>query len=402
MKFFLFIESYTFLFQGSSSDLVYNSLDGTCFSYTSPIIRSLLQEIAFNESCYGTFIDDEVYQQHDVKSFVEELRSSFMGDLIVCDETFHIPFIPHPIFRVNELKFIQQEKDNLFNKNIIKNIQDLYLYLPTLHEYHQPYYKQYPHPYTWKGDSLNINELINIINEIREYDYCKIILVGNVDDILKVLKNLNNISILKEVCIEASNSTRESILSLLKIGDFKIKVALHAPYLCDWLFNEFPYDCKERLNLQFYVESEEEYYLLEKLQMREVYKYTLKPYFNGSNVDFLQKYVFLDECDIKGELHNKNQIFRKKTLNENFYGKLYVSPDGDVYANMNYASLGNIREKTLYELVYSEFKIRGAWFLTRDKCESCKKCEFRYLCPSISNMELVMNKFDLCMKNTNM
>lgn len=93
----------------------------------------------------------------------------------------------------------------------------------------------------------------------------------------------------------------------------------------------------------------------------------------------------------------KQTIFRRQALNENFFGKLFILPSGEAFSNMNGKPLGNLKNAPLGQVVYNEFNDSKSWLLTRDtNTGNCFECQNRYLCPSISNYEMVIGKTNLC------
>lgn len=400
MKYLIYLESYTFIFLGTTSDIVYNSLDGCYFVYTAPTVRRILQEIMNCAFFYGTIVDDKIVRQEDVVAFIDDMHRHFMGGMIRCKHKTNLPFIPSPIFRINDLKVIHEDDENYqYDKNITKNLHEVFLFLPSRKTYPIEYYKQYPHPDKWKDEELELKEYINVVNECREYESCKISLIGETGYIFTLLKNMADISCLKDIYLDATNVSVDELLDILRRGEFKLKLAMHSPCSFDLLLadNEL-LSYNNRIEWQFFIYNDTDYFMLEKILKGTSYIYSIKPVFNHKNESFFKDYVAIDEGDLK-EMHpNKIQIFRRKVLNENFYGKLYIYPNGNVTANMNMSVLGNIKKTTLYELICRELQTGESWTLSRDKKEPCKNCEYRYLCPSISNVELVMNKFDLCMK----
>lgn len=50
---------------------------------------------------------------------------------------------------------------------------------------------------------------------------------------------------------------------------------------------------------------------------------------------------------------------------------------------------------SLGEIVFNELENSKSWLLLRDD-GLCEKCENKYLCPSVSNYELVIGELDLC------
>ena len=106
-----------------------------------------------------------------------------------------------------------------------------------------------------------------------------------------------------------------------------------------------------------------------------------------------------DFKDIIEQKNTKQHIFRKQILNDNLFGKLTIFPTGEVYSNVNFPTIGNIQDQKLSEIVYSEIEnYFKPWFFTRDYV-SCKNCVNKYLCPSISNYEIVANEYNMCYLN---
>jgi pseudo-rSAM protein len=123
----------------------------------------------------------------------------------------------------------------------------------------------------------------------------------------------------------------------------------------------------------------------------------LQPFFNGYNIDFFKKYVFMTSEDLTDVPVSKTTIFRRQVLNENFFGKLYILTNGDVYSNMNHEPIGNVFENDLSinEIVFNEMHDGKNWFKIRNE-GVCRDCCNKYLCPSLSNYEFVFNKLNLC------
>ena len=96
-------------------------------------------------------------------------------------------------------------------------------------------------------------------------------------------------------------------------------------------------------------------------------------------------------------------IFRRQTLNEFYFGNVTIMFNGDVYNNINNDCIDNIFRHSLLQLLLNNGKSNN-WFLTRDKITPCNKCIYRFLCPPISNYEFAINRFNLCnyeIKQTN-
>lgn len=64
--------------------------------------------------------------------------------------------------------------------------------------------------------------------------------------------------------------------------------------------------------------------------------YVIKPIFNGKNMSFLKKYVFLKKKEILNGIDSMQDIHRNKLLNTSFFGKLLVFSDGSIYNNVHF------------------------------------------------------------------
>ena len=83
-------------------------------------------------------------------------------------------------------------------------------------------------------------------------------------------------------------------------------------------------------------------------------------------------------------------------LFSNFIGKLVVLPNGDVYSNCNNSKLGNVNTDTIGSIVNKELNSNKAWRKIRKDLQPCKNCLFSYLCPPVSNYELILKTNNLC------
>ena len=83
------------------------------------------------------------------------------------------------------------------------------------------------------------------------------------------------------------------------------------------------------------VSSEEELMNMESLGNQVA----ITPYYNGYNEAFFKDFVYNDIDSILKYPVDRQTIFRRKTLNENFFGKLFILPNGDTFSNMNASAI---------------------------------------------------------------
>jgi pseudo-rSAM protein len=118
------------------------------------------------------------------------------------------------------------------------------------------------------------------------------------------------------------------------------------------------------------------------------------PIWNGENFNFFHSTVFISEMEVNDIYCSKREVFIKQAVNTYDFGKLTVMPDGQVYANVNTRAIGLI-DNSIVSLIYKEFTEGKSWLRIRDQ-KPCVDCIYQWLCPSPSNYEIVIGKYNLC------
>ena len=72
-------------------------------------------------------------------------------------------------------------------------------------------------------------------------------------------------------------------------------------------------------------------------------RYVIRPIFNGKNMPFFKKYVFLKKKEVLNSIDSMQDIHRNELLNTLFFGKLLVFSDGSIYNNVHFKKMGNIK-----------------------------------------------------------
>jgi len=145
----------------------------------------------------------------------------------------------------------------------------------------------------------------------------------------------------------------------------------------------------------FHITSLDDYEQAEEIiEQFQIEKYSLKPVYNGDNIDFFIENVFLTKEDILTIPMSIKDFFFKQCMNTDF-GKLNILPTGDIYANLNHPALGNIYLHSIYEIVQKELDEGKSWMRIRNEAP-CNTCLYQYLCPSPSDYEIAIGKPNLC------
>lgn len=405
-NYWLYLEPYTFLFNNEKEVVFYNTINGSYLHYSlnSPIIKYIVEELDKLENGYGVRLTEK--EVSAISQFLDNVKESFSGDIISIDKTSSLPFIFKPISRIMEERLKNKdilEVDVLESQGseIMQSLNEVTLFLGKNDGPHNafaiyPYHTQFIHSLLFDvAVSLEKGDYLQIIDCLKAVGIGKLNLVIN---------SMNSRSLLCE------------LYPYLNQSDFKICIYwdyedIH--FDMTNLFSSFPYYTHvvnihsfNRVDLiQMEIDALNSFNVIwnvivstenDLLSIKKIEDYVnIVPYYNGDNEEFFKEYIYNDLESILEYPIDKQTIFRRQTINENFFGKLFILPNGEVHANMNCASLGNIKEMALSEIVYKEMTQSTAWFKLREDGR-CKQCVNKYLCPSVSDYELAMQKNDLC------
>lgn len=404
-NYWLYLEPYTFIFRNEKEAVLYNSINGAYLLYrfnTHPI-KQLIDELEKTENGYGVLLSEK--EQEPVLSFLKDIRETFSGDCIQIKDESSRPFIFKPICRIMEERLKHKkamEKDILesYGAEILASLNEVTLLFGGKTNYNisdkYPYHRQFIHSMYCEHDSKSL--------QFTDYQ--------------ALIKQLENIGIGRlNIAVDSiDNHFIYQLYETLKYNKFKVSIYCNYETLhtdCIRLFENTPL-FTYHIHIHKINSINELQKDIEKIKMPNVVwnaivssaeeLFTIQqtndtihilPYYNGTNEHFFMEYIYNDLDAILEYPVDKQTIFRRQTLNENFFGNLFILPNGEVHANMNTMSLENINNMSLAEIVYKEMTQSTAWFKLREE-KPCKNCVNKFLCPSISNYELVIGKTDLC------
>lgn len=401
-KFWLYLEPHTFIFQGNEQVVIYNSINGAYHQYfysEYPLLEYIVNEIDKSSNGYGVSLDES--EMSLLHTIIEDLRETVSGDWILLKNQSILPFIFKPTCRIMEERMnFSNHKEEMVSESfwgeMLANLNEVTLHLggsgEDKHSDNYPYYRQFIH-----SIDLNIEEILS------EFDYIGIIQslcnlnIGNLNIVLNknafhqltiILPYLHECEF--KICFYLNfKDLNSSLIELL--SDFMLIVYIHKEDKSDSVIDYMERYSNIDIVWNAIVSSEEELMNMESLGNQVA----ITPYYNGYNEPFFKEFVYNDIDSILKYPIDRQTIFRRKILNENFFGKLFILPNGDTFSNMNASAIGNIKTMSLSEIVFLEMKSSTAWFKLREE-KACANCCNRYLCPSISDYELVIGKPNLC------
>ena len=404
-----YLESYTFLFYSKNQYVIYNTLNSTyidCSLY-GKTINTVLSILHNTNKTYCVGIYEYQLRDSQFTEFIKKIRNTFSGDIIKNIRGIP-PFISKPILRILHHPNNPKTKEyNLLGENALFHLHEVTFYLENqgfdLNPMYKDCYKQFLYPTYTEKQKLSHAKYLEIIEQLSICQIDKInIIPATIEkkELFSYLLSLSRqYSIKTQIILPYKKYNKEDLKQLLTNPQFSIMIMVHLPVDYEELnsyinlFNEY------NITWTLIASNKNDVIFLSKNNLGKFTNVDYIPWYTGDNMDFFKEYIYNDFKDIIEQKNTKQHIFRKQILNDNLFGKLTIFPTGEVYSNVNFPTIGNIQDQKLSEIVYSEIEnYFKPWFFTRDYV-SCKNCVNKYLCPSISNYEIVANEYNMCYLN---
>ena len=404
-----YLESYTFLFYSKNQYVIYNTLNSTyidCSLY-GKTINTVLSILHNTNKTYCVGIYEYQLRDSQFTEFIKKIRNTFSGDIIKNIRGIP-PFISKPILRILHHPNNPKTKEyNLLGENALFHHHEVTFYLENqgfdLNPMYKDCYKQFLYPTYTEKQKLSHAKYLEIIEQLSICQIDKInIIPATIEkkELFSYLLSLSRqYSIKTQIILPYKKYNKEDLKQLLINPQFSIMIMVHLPVDYEELnsyinlFNEY------NITWSLIASNKNDVIFLSKNNLGKFTNVDYIPWYTGDNMDFFKEYIYNDFKDIIEQKNTKQHIFRKQILNDNLFGKLTIFPTGEVYSNVNFPTIGNIQDQKLSEIVYSEIEnYFKPWFFTRDYV-SCKNCVNKYLCPSISNYEIVANEYNMCYLN---
>ncbi len=404
-----YLESYTFLFYSKNQYVIYNTLNSTyidCPLY-GKTINTVLSILHNTNKTYCVGIYEYQLRDSQFTEFIKKIRNTFSGDIIKNIRGIP-PFISKPILRILHHPNNPKTKEyNLLGENALFHLHEVTFYLENqgfdLNPMYKDCYKQFLYPTYTEKQKLSHAKYLEIIEQLSICQIDKInIIPATIEkkELFSYLLSLSRqYSIKTQIILPYKKYNKEDLKQLLTNPQFSIMIMVHLPVDYEELnsyinlFNEY------NITWSLIASNKNDVIFLSKNNLGKFTNVDYIPWYTGDNMDFFKEYIYNDFKDIIEQKNTKQHIFRKQILNDNLFGKLTIFPTGEVYSNVNFPTIGNIQDQKLSEIVYSEIEnYFKPWFFTRDYV-SCKNCVNKYLCPSISNYEIVANEYNMCYLN---
>lgn len=388
MKRWLSLHPDTFIFYDKEKILFYNTTLNVIYeTKRNKFLYELRKRLSDLTNLYCVEIEDSQYDKN--LAFFESLSKNHIGDIIYSNYSDRPISLP-PKFKLHyDVEQIKNDYQNYQAGYILNFLNEITIYVNGNNEEIK--------------DNIYIRQAIFPMNGNKKLRCC---------DLTSFMENLKGsaLHIINIVCKIDIINEYNSFINYLVSNGYYINFYFKNDEInqCDELISKLA--TKGKINIVCFVNQQIEfnhkykyYFLINELENIEHVEskksktsdYELTLIYNELNKNFFKENVYTKKTDFTTIKKVKRNIFANEFINTNFFGKLTILPNNRIYSNINFEFVGNIKDSP-YEIIYKEIINSKAWFLTRNEVEPCKKCRYKFICPPISNYELISKKNNLC------
>lgn len=350
-------------------------------------VMAFIDDLRNIDNLYCISLNESQFQYLPLKELIYKLRDNGFGKLVKQNNSQRSPIQLPPILNLqSEVNRLNEQKltDLTVGEHVLNNLSEIHIVL------------------SYEVTNDFVDSLIAMLDSISRTFTGRIILSGYIPQLngfKRLWNHFEKLQVTKTFIILLKNISKGLLenLNQLQISNIKIIILASSPW-DSWDFSEFkdiilPF-CTNA-EWEFQVTSEKEYYRAEEIiSYLKIDAAKINPYYDGKNIMFFKKHIYLEEGDIEDFQVSKKDIFAHQVLNTFDFGKFTILPNGKIYANPYFPALGTIQDD-IRELVYIEMNKGTSWRRIREM-EPCCDCIYQWLCPSPSNYEIEIGKPNLC------
>ena len=410
MSEYLYLYSFVYLRQNSSSSILFNVFNRKRLISNSPVINDILYRIEKTNLTYkGCFLSRSENQDPTVLDFLQKIIEYSFGGLLSVNRGENPIQFPSDIYvqgftrKDNELakKFFDKDlnkykgkKFKLFeervSKKLLNNFISLTLYMSSISDdRYKNVSNQYRFPiYSENCKSLDVENVLEWIfpNKPKILN----LIIGDLDDkIFEKIEDLLSLNI-PEIRIYVLSCNFD------KNRFFKLKERICKIYM--WhlsdFSNEFKIECLDDGIIHYCLcKDEDDVSTFEDLDKGNTM--FIVPYYDGTNSSFVKKYLSFDVEELLDKVKDEICIRTNSIINSNIFGEIRITVEGDIYTDINGCKLGNIANISLINSIRFELLRYRNWFITRKDC-SCSNCLYSDICPPLFDIENYMREIKFC------
>lgn len=397
------LKSHVYVEFKENNVLLYDTKSGFHIETKDKDAISLINQLYEPKNLGVTFLSKKLQSSPDIRDFLKYILEKQMGDLTDVEKLPNKPVRLIPILNLQkDVDRLKKNDENypLIGKNAKNYLLELNIFLNNICSLNccfcDKYYKQMSCCTTCNANQeLTFEEIEDIFKQIEFSTVGKVnILGGNIFEYYCINKLQPLFDSFKEIlhCYFHYKNFKPNLLS----NSLQLELIVNFPVNMSNFKHTWSLINKEKTTLHFIIENEEQYEEVENvIDKFGIEKYHIQPLFTGNNLIFFQENIFINKEDLFTKTLSMREIFRNQKLNSNFFGSLFILPDGAVKANINATTIGNVKTDPLLNLIFREMIDNTAWRVVRNS-QPCNGCLYQYICPAPSNYEIVIGQPNLC------
>ncbi len=402
--YYLYLESFAFLWHNDEKVLVYNTLNSKSIEFeNSGIVKEKVELLGDAKNLYFVELSDVEMGDDKLVKFISQIKNIFAGNIVKKSDLGSKPVHIPPKLKLKIYRRMQSNGD-VINQKISENLRGVVIYITgECDQGCELCEVQYRQVLFCKKSNLEISfeDLERVVLQIESSLLSTVNIVGG--NIFKysqwenLLKLIDESNLTFNMYNHKNNIPSTSELRKLSKSNIMFNVLLDEIGEGEFisLVDRFDEADVNRRYI-FVVKTISDYAKISNLIDRfSIKRYRILPVYDGNNLDFFRSYVFLNKSEILLSKQTRLQLFAKEIINMNNFGKIIYFSDGSVATNTNVKSIGRITEP-LNRIIRNEFEFKSSWFTTRLTIDPCNSCIFKFLCSSPSNYEFFMGKYDFC------
>lgn len=393
-KFVLSMSPDTFIWFNRNEGIAYNTQNYKSFKFElNDYIKYLCEELNKPSNLYTLIIDETHIKDKSVEKWIDGLTKINSARIESFTKDYKVSLKPMVKIQ-NDSSRIINNKDWIETTQCITEIS-FHLTGVNLSHKEKLYHKQFLYPI--ESDELlkfeDIKYFIELFPPQRELTFN---FLGDLNLYPQINQLVKFISCRKgaKVWYIRLDDINEYLINSSIIKNFDIHIICLSDNDSIEKINRLSHKMP-KAKFVFLISSEKEYHNLERI--KNVNNCAVFPIYTGKNLHFFDKHVFLTQDDLQKIKIEKRHIFMNQSLNATFWGKLEILPNGTIWTNHNFPSIGHVRD-SISLIISNLFENNSAWFYIRDQYP-CKQCIYQWICMPPSNYELIINKPNLCKLN---
>lgn len=402
----IYYHPYVYFSSTKGIILFFNTLNGKGLEYKLCVnAKKIVDDVKGH--CF--VLSKELLKDTIFYKIQKDLTDNNMGGVIERDEdSLKLPFIPN---KFNNIKFLN---DTLKSKDISYGgdysadyLHEIMIFL-NINKFNQEpdslLSKQYDYLVSPSNNKLAKEQLsVKKVKEIffnGRFPKLKKIKVACCD-LLRYEQLCNLITLAKEheklieffVFHDYIKNNIEKLYTVL--GETcKINVIVFSDHIKS--LKEYKKYNRSNFRILLFIKSESELNSIESnIDLLNGIDFNILSYYSN-NLEFIRKYVFTKKSYFEETSHELDEFVKRELINPNYFGKLIIDYNGDVYSGFKKKKNGNIYKDNIVEIINTQFKDENSWRLTRKKVTPCSECNYSNICPPISNLERTLEKHNLC------